>query len=405
MSTITITFAVRESKSRTSGEAPIQVLLTQNGARASFSTGKAIQPSEWDRDRQRVKGRDAEAAEINNYLDAIRARLYNLEKVLIDRGLGATPQMLRDAYLDKLDCLKDWTLMTLIEVHMAELRGKIGKSIAKRTVKNYEYGARFIRDYMRSQYRRDDMSIKEVKISFISGFHSWLLSERKMRQNTTTKYLKFLQKIMNLAVMNGYISYNTLSMYKVVREPVTPDYLDEEELQKFIEFDSPIERLVIARDMFLFGCFTGLSYIDIKTLTNEHFEIDKDGRKWIKKKRVKTNVLSRIPVLPMAQSILDKYSGGKKLLPLQDTTDINRNIKDIAKLCGIDKKVTFHTSRHTFATTVTLANDVPLEIVSQMMGHTNTRMTSHYAKVIDKSIGYQMDTLVDRFAAAARYVS
>ena len=107
----------------------------------------------------------------------------------------------------------------------------------------------------------------------------------------------------------------------------------------------------------------------------------------------------------MAQSILDKYSGGKKLLPLQDTTDINRNIKDIAKLCGIDKKVTFHTSRHTFATTVTLANDIPLEIVSQMMGHTNTRMTSHYAKVIDKSIGYQMDTLVDRFAAAARYVS
>ena len=185
MSTITISFAVRESKSRISGEAPIQVLLTQNGARASFSTGKAVQPSEWDRDRQRVKGRDAEAAEINNYLDAIRARLYHLEKVLIDRGLGATPQMLRDAYLDKLDCLKDWTLMTLIENHLDELRGKIGKSIAKRTVKNYEYGARFIRDYMRSQYGREDMSIKEVRIGFISGFHSWLLSERNMRQNST----------------------------------------------------------------------------------------------------------------------------------------------------------------------------------------------------------------------------
>ena len=117
MSTITITFAVKESKSRTSGEAPIQVQLTKDKQRVSFSTGKAVLPSEWDRDRQRVKGRDAEIAEINNYLDAIRARLYNLEKVLIDRGLGATPQMLRDAYLDKLDCLKDWTLMTLIEVH------------------------------------------------------------------------------------------------------------------------------------------------------------------------------------------------------------------------------------------------------------------------------------------------
>ena len=120
---------------------------------------------------------------------------------------------------------------------------------------------------------------------------------------------------------------------------------------------------------------------------------------------MKTGVLSRIPVLPMAQSILDKYSGGKALLPLQDCTDTNRNIKNIVTLCGIDKKVTFHTSRHTFATTVTLANDVPLEIVSQMMGHTNTRMTSHYAKVMDKSIGCQMDTLVDRFVAASRKVS
>ena len=152
MSTITISFAVRESKARTSGEAPIQVLLTQNGVRASFSTGKAIHPSEWDRDRQRVKGRNAEATETNNYLDAIRARLYYLEKVLIDRDIGISPQLLRDAYLDRLDCLKDWTLMALIEIHMAELRSKIGKSIAKRTVKNYEYGARFIRDYMRSQY-------------------------------------------------------------------------------------------------------------------------------------------------------------------------------------------------------------------------------------------------------------
>ena len=142
-----------------------------------------------------------ESMELNRFLEATKARLNYLEGVLIDRGLGVTPQILRDAYFDKLDCLKDWTLMTLIEIHLDELRGKIGKSIAKRTVKNYEYGARFIRDYMRSQYGREDMSIKEIRIGFISGFHSWLLSERNMQQNSTTKHLKFLQKIMNLAVM------------------------------------------------------------------------------------------------------------------------------------------------------------------------------------------------------------
>ena len=222
-----------------------------------------------------------------------------------------------------------------------------------------------------------------------------------MKQNSATKHLKFLQKIMNIAVMNGYIPYNTLSMYKVVREPVKMEYLDESELQKIIDFNSPLEHLRITKDMFLFGCFTGLSYVDIKMLSREHFETDSDGRKWIKKRREKTGVLSRIPVLPIAQSILDKYSGGKVLLPMPDNADVNRYLKDIAVLCGIDKRVCFHTSRHTFATTVTLAHDIPLEIVSQMMGHTNTRMTSHYAKVIDRSIGNQMDTLVSMYNRAS----
>lgn len=401
MSTITISFAVRESKARTSGEAPIQVLLTQNGVRASFSTGKAVHPSEWDRNRQRVRSKELEAIEINSYLDAIRARLYYLEKVLIDRDIGVSPQLLRDAYLGRLDCLKEWTLMKVVEVHLDDLRAKIGESIAASTVWEYELCGRLIERYIKHRYSRNDMSIKEVKIGFISGFHAWLLKERKMKQNSATKHLKFLQKVMNIAVMNGYIPYNTLSMYKVVREPVEMEYLDESELQKIIDFKSPVDRLIITRDMFLFGCFTGLSYVDIKMLSREHFETDSEGRKWIKKKREKTGVLSRIPVLPIAQSILDKYSGGKVLLPMPDNADVNRYLKDIAVLCGIDKRVCFHTSRHTFATTVTLAHDIPLEIVSQMMGHTNTRMTSHYAKVIDRSIGNQMDTLVSMYNRAS----
>ena len=291
--------------------------------------------------------------------------------------------------------------MKVVEVHLEDLRAKIGESIAASTVWEYELCGRLIERYIKRRYSRNDMSIKEVKIGFISGFHAWLLKERKMKQNSATKHLKFLQKVMNIAVMNGYIPYNTLSMYKVVREPVKMEYLDESELQKIIDFNSPLEHLRITKDMFLFGCFTGLSYVDIKMLRSEHFETDSDGRKWIKKRREKTGVLSRIPVLPIAQSILDKYSGGKVLLPMPDNADVNRYLKDIAVLCGIDKRVCFHTSRHTFATTVTLAHDIPLEIVSQMMGHTNTRMTSHYAKVIDRSIGNQMDTLVSRYKTAS----
>ena len=396
-----MSFTVRKSKSRCSGISHIQVLLTKNGVRVSFSTGHAVKPSEWDSKNQRVKGKDNAYIEINNFLNSVRARLYQLEKDLSDRGIGVTPQILRDAYLGKLDCLKDWTLMKVIDVHLEDLKGKIGHSIAASTVWEYELCGRLIGLFIKSRYKRSDMSIKEVNIDFISGFHSWLLRERKMKQNTATNHLKFLQKVMNIAVMNGYIPYSVLGMYKVVREPVNMEYLNEAELQKIIDFESPLEHLVRTRDMFLFGCFTGLSYIDIKTLSREHFETDDEGRRWIKKCREKTGVLSRIPVLPIAQSILDKYKGGKVLLPLQDNADVNRNLKDIAVLCGIDKRICFHASRHTFATTVTLANDIPLEVVSQMMGHTNTRMTCHYAKVVDRSISRQMDSLISRYETAS----
>lgn len=177
------------------------------------------------------------------------------------------------------------------------------------------------------------------------------------------------------------------------------DFLDDVELRKIINFTTPIKRFERSRDAFLFGCFTGLAYIDIKTLRKEHFETDEEGRIWIKKKRVKTGILSRIPLLPMAKLLLEKYQDcpGEAVMPIQDPSDINENLKDIATLCGINKRVTFHTSRHTFASTVTLANNISIEVVSKMMGHTNTRMTNHYAKLIDKTIAKQMDSIMSIF--------
>lgn len=174
-------------------------------------------------------------------------------------------------------------------------------------------------------------------------------------------------------------------------------------MKKNWDLDTPLPRLERTKDMFLFGCFTGLSYIDIKTLAPEHFEKDNTGRIWIKKRRFKTGVLSRIPLLPIAKLILDKYKGGEKLLPIQDPADINKYLKDIAILCDIKKRITFHTSRHTFASTVTLANNISLEVVSKMPGHTNTRMTTHYAKLIDKCIGEQMDKLMETFTGDSDY--
>ena len=394
-SSFSVLFFIRESKARKNGNAPIETMITVNGERASFSTGKSVQIDKWDKPKQQVKGKDDEARSLNLFLQAVKNKLYEKETELMERGFVVTAELLRDAYFDKVEALKEKTLLSVLREHNEERKLMVGKTVAPATYYAFEHTECLLKKFIKEKYERNDIYLRELNVGFIQSFHAYLL--QIMGQNSTTKHLKFLKKIVNLAVANCYITYNPLNIYKVEREPVEIDFLNEEELRKIINFDTPIPRFERARDMFLFGCFTGLSYIDIKTLTSEHIEKDDMGKIWIKKRRVKTGVLSRIPLLPIAKLILDKYKGGERLLPIQDPADINKYLKDIAILCNINKRITFHTSRHTFASTVTLANNISLEVVSKMLGHTNTRMTTHYAKLIDRCIGEQMDKLMDSY--------
>ena len=402
-SSFAILFFIRDSRVRKDGTTSIEVVLTVNGERCTFSTGKKVKSCNWDKNKQQVKGKDEEAQSLNNYLKAIKAKLYQKEAELLDRGFIITADLLRDAYFDKVESIKERSLFEVFEEHNQEQEKMIGNGVSKATYWVSVYTIRLLREFVQQKYKREDLYLRELNLNFIQSFHSFLRIDKDMAQNSSTKHLKLLKKIINLSVANSYMAFNPFSTYKVEREPVDIDFLDEEELRKIINFDTPLPRLERAKDMFLFGCFTGLSYIDIKTLTPEHFEKDSVGRIWIKKRRVKTGVLSRIPLLPIAKLILDKYKGGEKLLPIQDPADINKYLKDIAILCGINKRICFHTSRHTFASTVTLANNISLEVVSKMLGHTNTRMTAHYAKLIDKCIGEQMDKLMDTFTGDSDY--
>ena len=402
-SSFAILFFIRESRVRKDGTASIEIVLTVNGERCAFSTGKRVKSCNWDKTKQQVKGKDEEAQSLNNYLKAIKAKLYQKEAELLDRGFIITAELLRDAYFDKVESLKEKSLFEVFEEHNREQEKQVGNGVSKATYWISVYTVRLLKEFVQQKYKREDLYLRELNLNFIQSFHTFLRIDKGMAQNSSTKHLKLLKKIINLAVANSYMATNPFITYKIEREPVEIDFLDEEELRKIINFDTPLPRLERAKDMFLFGCFTGLSYIDIKTLAPEHFEKDNAGRIWIKKRRVKTGVLSRIPLLPIAKLILDKYKGEEKLLPIQDPADINKYLKDIAILCDIKKRITFHTSRHTFASTVTLANNISLEVVSKMLGHTNTRMTNHYAKLIDKCIGEQMDKLMDTFTGDSNY--
>ena len=388
-------FSIRASKKNKKGLSPIEASISYNGERIYFSTGKFAKASDWNKQKQTMKGSTQEAQLINDYLIELRNKIYEKEVELMKRGYMVTVHLLKDAIYNKVESLKDKTLMQVISEHNENKNKLLGKGISKASLYSFEHSKNLLLEFMQKEYDRDDILLNEINIGFMQLFHTFLLSDKGMAQNTCTKHLKYLKSIVTLAVSNNYISYNMLANYKIERKPVDIDFLTEEELRRIINFDTPIPRLEKARDFFLFGCFTGLAYIDIKTLKLEHFEKDDEGRIWIKKKRVKTGVLSRIPLLPMAKMILEKYRDCDKLIPIQDASDINKYLKDIALYCHIDKHITFHTSRHTFASTVTLANNVSLEVVSKMLGHTNTRMTTHYAKLLDKYIGEQMDNITD----------
>lgn len=398
-SSFSILFFIRESKARKNGNVPIEVMITVNGERNSFSTGKQIAIEKWDKTKQQVKGKDQETQNLNNYLKAIKAKLYQKEAELLERGFIITAQILYDAYFDKVESLKERSLFEVFEEHNQEQEKLVGNGVSKATHWVSVYTIRLLREFVQQKYKREDLYLRELNLNFIQSFHSFLRIDKGMAQNSSTKHLKLLKKIINLSVANSYMAFNPFSTYKVEREPVDIDFLDEEELRKIINFDTPLPRLERAKDMFLFGCFTGLSYIDIKTLTPEHFEKDNTGRIWIKKRRVKTGVLSRIPLLPIAKLILDKYKGGEKLLPIQDPADINKYLKDIAILCGINKRICFHTRRHTFATTTTLAKGVPIETVSKMLGHTNIETTQIYARITNEKIRKDMEVLAGKLDA------
>lgn len=390
---------MRPSKVNKVGKAPIEVLITLGDERVVFSTGKLVALESWNKDKQCVRGVNPEAVSLNEYLKNMRVRIYDEELKLVKHGFAVTATLLRDALLNKVELIKEETILGIYRKHNELQFKQIGMGVSKGTYANSKHGLNLLEKFINDTYNRDDVFLRELNRDFIEEFRIWLLTEHQLSHNGAVKYLALLKKVVNRAVANNKMSFNPFSTYRLERQTVSPDFLTEEELRKIINFNSPLPRLEQTRDMFLFACYTGLSYIDVKTLKPEHLERDKQGRIWIKKHRVKTGVLSRIPLLPSAKMLLDKYAGNETLMPIFSPKDINLFLKDIAILCNIDKRITYHTARHTFASTVTLANNVSLIVVSKMLGHSNVRMTEHYAKLVDTCIGEEMDKLMNTYTA------
>jgi integrase len=221
------------------------------------------------------------------------------------------------------------------------------------------------------------------------------------------KYITCVKKMAIRALRNGWLQRDPFLGFNMALREVEREALTEEELHAMETKTFPAERLTQVRDIFLFSCFTGLAYADLQKLRRSEISTGIDGGKWIFTRRQKTDSSSRIPVLPMALDILQKYSDHPqcqiqdKVLPILSNQKMNAYLKEIADCCGISKSLTFHIARHTFATTITLSNGVPIETVSKMLGHRNLKTTQHYAKILDKKVSQDMLALKEKLSTKA----
>jgi len=400
--TFSILFRIAKARTK-NGKAPISVRITVNGQRAEISTHLTVSPFEWDAKTQLCTAKGAEARELNILLAVIKGKLAGCYGRLLATNEFITAEAIKRAYNGVVE--KPRMLLEIIIQHNKDIEALIGQEYSRATWVKYETTRKHIKDFLLHKYKRTDISLKELNIEFISDFEFYLKTQKQIDLNTNAKYIKNLKKIINECVAKNWLQKHPFLGYKLKTKQTERPYLSETELKNLEEKEFTIERLAHVRDMFVFSCYTGLAFVDVANLTKDSITIGIDGERWIYTSRQKTKTASRIPLLPQALAIIEKYKGhpqasnNMKLLPIPSNQKANAYLKEIADLCEIKKQLTFHVARHTFATTVTLTNGVPIESVSKMLGHKKLQTTQHYAKILDKKVSSDMQILRDKFKA------
>ena len=400
-SAVSILFYIKRAKINVDGVCPIYTRVTINSKRFEFSTNKFISPDKWSTEGAKVKGNSEDARSINNQLDIIKNQIMDAEKRLYKKEILINSENLRNELFGIKE--RERLLIPIFTEHNRKIKELVGSEYAPGTLERYETSLKHTKDFLQWKYRVSDIDIEKIDHAFITEYEFYLRTERKCANNTAVKYIKNFHKIINICLANGWLNKDPFANYKSKVKEVIREFLTEQEIQSLMEKEFVSERLELVRDIFVFSCFSGLAYIDVKQLSKDNIVLGIDGDKWINKNRQKTDTSSRIPILPTAQFIIDKYANHPvcvnedKLLPIFSNQKMNAYLKEIATVCGINKELTFHIARHTFATTVTLSNGVPIETVSKMLGHTNLKTTQHYAKILDKKISEDMQVLKAKF--------
>lgn len=392
-----IKMIAHKGKPNKSGRVPILMQLTIGQQTCHISTKQNILPEKWGDGKPIGHTREDQA--ITAVLEEIRTKAYNKFLQLQGQNINVTPERLKQALLGK-DQVQPRGYVEIFDQWLVEYSKMVGITTSKRTLDKYILVRNRLQDYIASQLGVKDISLEEVTPKFLSNFDNYLRVEYNMANNHAMKIRQKLRTIYKVAIDNGWVSKNPFSTVKIHFDPVERDVLTKSELTALIQTDMIFDRLDKMRDVFVFACFTGLAHCDVAGLTKENIITDEAGQVWLKTHRQKTSEVVDIPLLEIPQLIIKKYQGMKelngKLLPTLTNSCSNLYLKEVAVRCGINKTLTFHMARHTFATTVTLSNGVPIESVAKMLGHRNIRTTQIYAKIIKDKLAEDMSKLATR---------
>ncbi|MCH7415697.1 site-specific integrase [Belliella sp. R4-6] len=392
-----IMFFLKPTKNKKVNERYIYARVTVDGSSKELSTKRLWTQEGWDPSRGRAIGNREEVKQLNGFLDTFQIKIYEAKKILMDNYKDVTAESIKNYLVGKSDDRR--FILEIFQKHNDKVEALVGTDFASGTLQRYKTSLDHTRSFIQWKFKKDDLEIKALNYEFISDYEFWFKTVRKCSHNTTMKYLANFKKIVLSCVKKDWLQKDPFMGYQLIKKDVVRSILSKEELQIINNKDLSMERLKIVRDVFLFCCYTGLAYIDVKNLRKSHIQIGIDGEQWIFTQRQKTETPTRLPLLPQALAIVNKYESHPQciskdcLLPVLSNQKMNSYLKEIADVCGIDKPLTFHIARHTFATTITLGNGVPIETVSKMLGHKSLKQTQHYAKILDTKISSDMKKL------------
>jgi len=392
-------FYLRSNYVNKEGKTPVMLRIYLNNERLSIgSTGIAVQQSQWDREKERLKGRTTEALSTNLELDNIQSGLQTIFKK-VEMTDEVSLERIKSEYLGKKEDVD--TLMSLFNKHNSDVARQVGVSVEAATLQKYNVCKKHFSNFLRDKYGRSDIRLSELGYIVIHDFDIYLRTVVGQNPNTATRMMKTFKTITILGRKLGVLHHDPFLNIRFHMEPVNRGFLTDEEILKIANKDFGIGRLELVRDVFVFSCFTGLAYIDVYNLAPENI-VTLNGKQWIMTKRQKTSVETNVLLLDIPKSIIAKYSGKTyrdgKLFPMLTNQKLNSYLKEIADICGIKKNLTFHLARHTFAT-MSLSKGVPIESVSKMLGHTNIKTTQIYARITNKKIEHDMDELADKLSS------